>query len=510
MDLTTRCPHCGTTFPASLEQLQLRKGYIRCISCANIFDGYEAVVSGDATAAPPRAAEPPFQRPAPLKDAAGEPGPIHGSTAVPAGAAERRAPSEPPSGQVGRLPAAPPARQPDVPAPETAGGQAAPPWTDANADAAPSGPDTHLIPARAAPPATAPSHTISEAGGAAATSGAARPAFTISATPSHVAGGDRRADRPDFHIGDIVRRRPGQRDSVPAQEDVQADAGVGPGIDRPVRSARQEPVIGAAPLPADSGRQAHYVATPSADANEPVIHAPGRYAARHGHDEDDHREPVLPIRSRAEAAGHRPGEVYIAPRAEPRITHSLDDGYRVEPRRYRAGMIARVFWRALVVLGLALLLAQLAYVYRAQIANQVPVLRPILERACASLDCEVSYAREIDAIAIMNSALRAETASSSGDDEQTGEQNSGPTDTMILSFTLRNSYDKPQEWPTLALGLTDFSGTLVVRKNLPPEAYLPPEVAGRPFAAGSEITARVPIALNEHKVSGYQLDKFFQ
>src|SRR3546814_19683039 len=51
MDLTTRCPECGTTFSASLAQLQLRKGYIRCINCAHIFDGFDAVVSSDAAAA---------------------------------------------------------------------------------------------------------------------------------------------------------------------------------------------------------------------------------------------------------------------------------------------------------------------------------------------------------------------------------------------------------------------------------------------------------------------------
>src|SRR5690606_6656724 len=44
MELTTQCPQCGEIFKASLEQLQLRKGYVRCINCAHIFDGYEAVV----------------------------------------------------------------------------------------------------------------------------------------------------------------------------------------------------------------------------------------------------------------------------------------------------------------------------------------------------------------------------------------------------------------------------------------------------------------------------------
>ena len=63
MDLTTRCPKCGTVFQAGLSDLQLRKGYIRCVQCAHIFDGYAEVVSdaseAGAPAAPPRAPTPP-------------------------------------------------------------------------------------------------------------------------------------------------------------------------------------------------------------------------------------------------------------------------------------------------------------------------------------------------------------------------------------------------------------------------------------------------------------------
>lgn len=55
MELTTRCPACGVAFAASLAQLQLRKGYVRCVACAHIFDGYEAVVPSEAlqSQAPP-------------------------------------------------------------------------------------------------------------------------------------------------------------------------------------------------------------------------------------------------------------------------------------------------------------------------------------------------------------------------------------------------------------------------------------------------------------------------
>lgn len=53
MDLTTRCPRCNTVFQVGLQDLQLRKGYIRCVQCAHIFDGYAEVVSETESGAVP-------------------------------------------------------------------------------------------------------------------------------------------------------------------------------------------------------------------------------------------------------------------------------------------------------------------------------------------------------------------------------------------------------------------------------------------------------------------------
>ena len=44
MELVTLCPHCQTRFTVNVEQLQRRKGYIRCPQCAAIFDGFEQVI----------------------------------------------------------------------------------------------------------------------------------------------------------------------------------------------------------------------------------------------------------------------------------------------------------------------------------------------------------------------------------------------------------------------------------------------------------------------------------
>jgi len=71
MDLTTRCPKCGTVFQAGLSDLQLRKGYIRCVQCAHIFDGYAEVVSDTSTASAP--ATPPRPPAPPVAPVAGPP-----------------------------------------------------------------------------------------------------------------------------------------------------------------------------------------------------------------------------------------------------------------------------------------------------------------------------------------------------------------------------------------------------------------------------------------------------
>ncbi|MFT0544769.1 DUF3426 domain-containing protein [Allopusillimonas ginsengisoli] len=503
MDLTTRCPHCGTTFPASLEQLLLRKGYIRCINCANIFDGYEAVVSGDpaAHAASPQKAEPSVQQYEPftrhISAASTAPDVDTGTTprAVPQPSVSPRDPASLQS-----------ASQHDTPAAKSESGPRPEPRQEPRQE-----------PAQEPAPAT--SHTISAAASTAAVAGHG-PSFSISAVPPHA---DANRDGSDaassgFSIDGAVRRRSDQRVSTP-QRDIshQPEAGAAPAPEQAAPGSRQEPVIGVHNLRPQAAQQPHFVVSSRPAAAEPppvVASRPTAHTPKPAPDvrtpslEQRHpREvpaPMLPIRSREPlGADSSHGGVYI----EPRNARSSDRDIGADMHeRGAGGLFARVFWRTLVVVGIAVLLAQLVYVYRAQIANQVPILRPMLESACASLDCDVPYAREISAISIMDSTLRAEAASTTDN----AEPKSVLTDTLVLSLTLRNTYHQPQEWPTLELKLHDFSGTLVVRKNLSPEDYLPAEVASQPFPAGSEITARVPIVLDGHKISGFHLDKFFQ
>jgi predicted Zn finger-like uncharacterized protein len=48
MNLTTRCPNCGTAFRVQPAQLSARGGKVRCGKCGNVFDGVKALLAEGA------------------------------------------------------------------------------------------------------------------------------------------------------------------------------------------------------------------------------------------------------------------------------------------------------------------------------------------------------------------------------------------------------------------------------------------------------------------------------
>ena len=133
---------------------------------------------------------------------------------------------------------------------------------------------------------------------------------------------------------------------------------------------------------------------------------------------------------------------------------------------------------AAVVLGLGILV-QGVYLARSQIAGSMPVLRPVLEAACAPLGCEVPPWRDLDALRIDSSQLQKQDEAS---------------DVYLLAVTLRNQGRATTALPAIELVMTDLQDQLLLRRVLPPAEYLEP--AQRGFAAtglraGSELPVRV-------------------
>lgn len=219
----------------------------------------------------------------------------------------------------------------------------------------------------------------------------------------------------------------------------------------------------------------------------------------------DDREPAFRIGCTATACAAADAEdaVQVPGEVRTRYSNAVDSG-RTPPEfldddRIQARQLVRRLWAYACVLGVLALAAQLVYVYRGAIAGAAPALRPVLEQACVPLQCSVGHARRIERISITSSSLRPAAGAAQGDDARTR---------LTLNVVLRNRYDRPQEWPALVLDLTDISDTVVARKIILPQDYLPSQ-AGPAFAAGSEINLAIPVEVAGLQVNGYQLDKFF-
>jgi len=411
MALTTRCPHCGTSFKVVPDQLRVRNGLVRCGACSTVFDG-RACLLPESGVSPilPSAAHPPA---APAANA--NPAPVLAAPAAPV--------QRPPG-------AAAPAARPDA--------DTVPPWEDepeAPAAASPAHPPAVLrgrddIRRRAEPDAGLPEDEEEE-GDEDAADAAAHPRW---AEPSIDWDARRPAGGPaEPSFAPVDDRRTGDYRNVDVRDDARDD----------------------------------------------------EYDDDYGPDRDDPREPVLgDTRTRYSSATD-------VGRAPPEF---LD-----QDRQDRRGLI-RKLWGGACLVGLIALGLQLLYVYRGDIANSAPALRPVLEAACKPLDCTVGYARRLERIAISSSSLQPPAGAAAIDDGRSR---------LVLSLVLRNRYDKPQHWPALVLDLTDLSDTVVVRRVLMPENYLTPEQLRGPFAPAGEQKISVPIEVTGVQVNGYQIDKFF-
>lgn len=360
MDLTTRCPHCGTTFAASLEQLQLRKGYIRCVQCAHIFDGYEAVVPAASTGIDPDALQP-------------------------------------------RITATP------------------------------------------IPPEETPAHTIEPH---------PRASVTPAPIPSVVRG------RREFTISD--RDPADKRDEPLWTVSAAASTAAGPKV-----TASDHGVIDLDRVALDPDR------TRRDPDHIEIGHAPVLTDSEH-----------VMLGSREEDAAAHYAEMWRTSNEE-----APSDWWRT---------LIKLVWVAVIAAGIIVFAMQLIYVFRVQIAESIPTVRPALERMCAALDCTVPYSRQIDMIVITQSSLQ----------QDSGEGKDG-SDDVLLQFTLRNVHDGPQEWPTLVLDLKDFSGALIARKHLSKDDYLPADMVDAPFPANSERMVALPLTMQGLQVNGYQLTAFF-
>jgi predicted Zn finger-like uncharacterized protein len=145
---------------------------------------------------------------------------------------------------------------------------------------------------------------------------------------------------------------------------------------------------------------------------------------------------------------------------------------------------------------LSLVLAtELAYAFRASVAQRYPVLRPYLESICGAAGCSVPWPREEALLKLEDSELL----------EVPGKPNE-----IALGARIRNLAPVAQEYPHLELTLTDLTGQAAIRRVLRPTDYLGrPVGAGETLAPGVELSVQLRLETPRIKATGYELLLFY-
>lgn len=122
-----------------------------------------------------------------------------------------------------------------------------------------------------------------------------------------------------------------------------------------------------------------------------------------------------------------------------------------------------------------------------------PALKPTVVASCALLRCKVELPAQIDTLGI-----------------ETGELQTLPNGTFVLTTLLRNESGLTQAWPYIELELTDTNDKPLVRRVFTPPQYLPKTVApARGFAARSEQPVKIYFELKQVKASGFHIAVFY-
>lgn len=164
----------------------------------------------------------------------------------------------------------------------------------------------------------------------------------------------------------------------------------------------------------------------------------------------------------------------------------------------RAGRGFSVFFGGGSLLLLALLLAQLAIVFRSEVLIRFPAARPLLLQLCSWAGCSVGWPARADLLAVVGSELQAVPG----------------TDILELTAVIRNRARFKVALPAIEVTLTDVANRVVARKVFAPVDYL--ASAGEPssridegLGAGADYTVRVSFEARGLSAAGFVVYPFY-
>lgn len=241
---------------------------------------------------------------------------------------------------------------------------------------------------------------------------------------------------------------------------------------------------------------------PGADApgTEPGVAEPSRPGgSAAGRDDQDKRDRVRARLRRFDRSTQAPD---TGPAADTVATDAAADAddepdfLRGQRRRTSKGFSV-VFGGGSALLAV-LLLAQLAVVFRIELATRWPSLRPSLVQLCEAFGCTVGWPARAELLAVVGTELQAIPG----------------TDVLELTTVVRNRANFKVALPAIEVTLTDTQNRAVARKVFAPVDYL--ASAGEPSSridegldAGSDYTIRIAFEARGVAAAGFVVYPFY-
>ncbi|MCC7227101.1 MAG: DUF3426 domain-containing protein [Burkholderiaceae bacterium] len=490
MSLVTRCPRCQRAFQVVLDQLRLHEGLVRCGGCSMVFDGFACLETSLPTLTRLATDSAPEVNSTGLETAPAVE-PMSASTVVAASGATPGLPSVTAAASVSPAsdvahdiprwtsPAAAHARAaPQAPVSPHAQATLVTPDTPFN----PAAPAVQPFPATSAAPAVHP-FSATPAAPAVHPFSATPAAHPFSATPT-VPSAPTAFTASTTPVAQVARPAVTMNPDVPVYPSPPFVAMTATRAIDGAATPDTSPAVMRRRFAEASGDRDQ---EPSLSSLDPYADEPDAFDQDHPHSLDPNRNPALTVLGESRVRG--PGAP-SAGRSEPEFLTEE------EP----ANVFIKLLWGLASIAALVLLLGQLVYVYRNELATFSPSLRIVISGVCARVGCDVNFVRHLDKITIDSSSLQ----------QVGGAPQEGQPSELLLRLSMRNRLDRAQSWPSLRLELKDASGTVVVRKDIAPHQYLPSTLIDQPFAPGQEVNLALPLTVGSGLIiNGFQLRVFF-
>ena len=177
------------------------------------------------------------------------------------------------------------------------------------------------------------------------------------------------------------------------------------------------------------------------------------------------------------------------------IDESLGHGDLGEDEAPAASPTNKWLWAIPAATLTLLLLAQAAYIFRAEIAARQPELKPMLEQYCELLDCKVGLPQSNELMSIESSTLEA---------------NPNYSRHITLKALLRNRASYPLAYPNLELTLNDRQDSPVARRIFKPSDYLSSkDKVDVGLQANNETSVELYLDTTDLNPNGYRLVLYY-